>query len=456
MPRRSSIRREAKPAIVKASPSTPSPTQNSWLRCCCCVSQCWASVGRYWMCTAGWLPLVVALIVTVGCVLSVYSSSGCQFIDLHVGFTPSNAAWNASRAELGLFYFHQTTATETEQEEENNKLIEQTADFLLHDGCVRYTPAFQADVIDTDRTWRVARVMAMIAVGSSLLAALTLWSIVLLPIFVSSSSSLSYVWPGLVLPSTMLSFVAEGSKFLFFDIALCRNSVWFPSGVDSWPEPAQGCQLHHSAVLGIAAAVLHLLALLGVCLCGAPQKRVLNPEFGNNNNHYNGDEPQYIMEQEDEKGNPYFSTETTEPRSSSHYRRSGGETKRYYVDEDPSILDEDMYTEGPSPANSSFIAMQYTNNDDDPSSTSQDDDDDYYGDKDESISAKEDNDREESTNSNRRSTGSPRVVSASRLAAYTKAFASSTSKTSSDDSSQEKMIAELLTDLDQSLTVSLE
>ena len=162
------------------------------------------------MCTNGWYPLFVAPIITAGFLLSLYSSAGCEFIDLQVGFTPNNEAWNESRAELGLFYYHDLSAVN------DNNIYSK----VFHNGCVWYTDSFQDTMIDRDRTWRVARVMAMIAVSSSLLAALTVWLIVLMP------APIFCVWPGILLPSTMFSFIAEGSVFLFFDISLCRNAVY--------------------------------------------------------------------------------------------------------------------------------------------------------------------------------------------------------------------------------------
>jgi hypothetical protein len=374
------------------------------------IRGCW-KVCRRFACTTGWYPLWVAPIVTVGCLLSLYSSSGCQFIDLNVGFTPSNLAWNSSQAELGLFYYHSKHANGSSgssiAEGSDNRWYP-LGDFLQNE-CIWYTEAFQESVIDRDRTWRVARVMAMIAVGSSLLAALTVWLIVFVPV------PIACVWPGILLPNTMLSFIAEGSKFLFFDIALCRNSVWFPSGVDSWPEEAESCNLHKSSYIGIAAAALHLVALLSICL-HVPKKRDLDPDFGLRSVYQSANEPE---SHEVSMGPP---------------NRRIDATRHPYDDEDPSILDEDMYTEGPSPANSSLILKQQTvDYFDEPDSTSKDD------------SSEPTYDYEVPTASDSLSPSSN--ISASRIEAFSRMQAASVER----DESQERMIAELLTDLNKTL-----
>jgi hypothetical protein len=156
---------------------------------------------------------------------------------------------------------------------------------------------------------------------------LTLWMIVVTPI------PTACLWPGLLLPNTMLSFIAEGSKFLLFDIALCHKEVWFPSGVDSLPEIADRCQLGSSAFYGIAAGILHLTALVCVCL-KSPKKRKIDPSYG-------------IYP---------TSSETSIDRSyvfRNDYRDDG--RKNASLAQDPSLLDEDIYTEGPSPANNSLV-----------------------------------------------------------------------------------------------------
>jgi hypothetical protein len=281
----------------------------------------------------------MAMIATTGFIISLYSSSGCQFIDIQIGFTPNNVAWNESRAELGLFYYHNRSASTD---------IETSNDFF-YNGCIWYTDTFQDKVIDRDRTWRVSRIMAMIAVSSSLLVTLTLWMIVVTPI------PTTCIWPGLLLPNTMLSFIAEGSKFLLFDIALCRKEVWYPSGVDSLPEMAEQCQLGTSAFFGIAAGVLHLTALIGICL-RTPHKRTLDPSYGiypSGSGDAGSTDRSYIFR------NDYRNDDRTDNNNAT--RRN--QNHNMSLAQDPSLLDEDIYTEGPSPSNNSLVLKMMHMND---------------------------------------------------------------------------------------------
>lgn len=126
-----------------ATPSGLTHTWRLWRHCCC----------RY-----GWYPLLVAPIVTAGCLLSLLSSAGCDFLEVKIGFTPSNEAWNQSTAEMGLFFYQSG-------EPESNKYRE-----ALVDGCRYYSDEFTAAFIDEDRTWKVATIMAYISGISSLVA----------------------------------------------------------------------------------------------------------------------------------------------------------------------------------------------------------------------------------------------------------------------------------------------
>jgi hypothetical protein len=80
----------------------------------------------------------------------------------------------------------------------------------------------------------------------------------------------------------MAAFLAEGSKFLFFDTSICRNTVWFPSGADSLPRVAEECTLGPTGHYAIAAGTVFFLSLILVCL-KAPEKRILRSHYGTDN-----------------------------------------------------------------------------------------------------------------------------------------------------------------------------
>lgn len=118
-----------------------------WRHCCC-------RYGKY--------PLLVAPIVTAGCLFSLYASVGCDFLQVNVGFSPSNDSWNESTAELGLFLYQSGEA-------ETNKYRE-----ALLDGCRWYEDDFTEEFIEDDRTWNVARIMAYISGGASIVATVSI------------------------------------------------------------------------------------------------------------------------------------------------------------------------------------------------------------------------------------------------------------------------------------------
>ena len=60
---------------------------------------------RHCCCRFGSYPLLVAPLVTCACFLDLYSSSGCDFIRMDIGFTPQNELWLSQNANLGLFSF---------------------------------------------------------------------------------------------------------------------------------------------------------------------------------------------------------------------------------------------------------------------------------------------------------------------------------------------------------------
>jgi hypothetical protein len=172
--------------------------------------------------------------------------------------------WNESEAALGFWYYEQEGA-------------EHDYDYLVPNNllgeCESYTDGFDEAFIEKDRTWKVSRIMAIVAGLSSTLAAFISWLFCLTPL------PPSFLWPAIFLPLVMVAFISEGSKFLVLDIGVCRTNVWLPSGVNSLPQTAESCELGESAIYSIAAGAFMLCALLLICL-RVPHERELDPHFG--------------------------------------------------------------------------------------------------------------------------------------------------------------------------------
>lgn len=89
-----------------------------------------------------------------------------------------------------------------------------------------------------------------------------------------------FVWPGIMLPGVLLAFIAEGSKFLFFDVSICTSQVWYPSGTESSPQAATSCTMGVTGYYVISACIIFFVSLVMICL-KAPEKRMLKENYGN-------------------------------------------------------------------------------------------------------------------------------------------------------------------------------
>lgn len=100
------------------------------------------------------------MVVSAACGLDLYSFVSCDFLEINIGFNPTNTGWNQSTASVGLFYY------------ETGEMGEEFGDNLAP-GCVRYSDSFEQQFIDGDRTWQASRVMGMISAISGMISAVS-------------------------------------------------------------------------------------------------------------------------------------------------------------------------------------------------------------------------------------------------------------------------------------------
>ncbi|KAL9188751.1 hypothetical protein ACHAXT_007129 [Thalassiosira profunda] len=215
---------------------------------------------RHCCCRFGWYPLLLAPLVTCACLLDLYSSTGCDFIRMDIGFVPANGVWEDSRAQLGLFSFDS-------HEDDANKWKRS-----FNNGCQAYSPAFENTFIKEDQTWHTSRIFAYMSGISSLVALATAWLLTVTPLPVA------FFWPGVLLPACLLAMCAGAAKFLFFNAELCTDPLWF-AGNSTEPVAAQSCDIGESSVFGIASVCAFFFCCVLICF-RSPQKRPLDESFG--------------------------------------------------------------------------------------------------------------------------------------------------------------------------------
>ena len=89
----------------------------------------------------------------------------------------------------------------------------------------------------------------------------------------------SFLFPGLILPSTLVAFLAGGSKFLFFATNICQDEVWFDYDDTRTYHKAQSCTLSTGAYSSIVSTTCYFITLLSICY-HIPNKRILDETFG--------------------------------------------------------------------------------------------------------------------------------------------------------------------------------
>ena len=99
-----------------------------------------------------------------------------------------------------------------------------------------------------------------------------IWLMVISPIPVC------FIWPGILLPASLVAFLGGAAKFLFFDIEICRSNLWLPDGDDVTAITAESCSLGMDATLSIISSTLSLACVLLVCLKAPKRKEFHDPK----------------------------------------------------------------------------------------------------------------------------------------------------------------------------------
>jgi len=81
------------------------------------------------------------------------------------------------------------------------------------------------------------------------------------------------------MPSLVVAFLSESSKFLLFDGSVCRDTVWISAGSNTLPQAAESCSMGSTSYCCITAWVIFFFSILLVCL-KAPSKRILDSDYG--------------------------------------------------------------------------------------------------------------------------------------------------------------------------------
>ena len=108
---------------------------------------------RIFCCRNGYYPLLVATIVTAAFLFDLYSTFGCDFVHVDVGYEPVNPGWNQQKLDLGMFFYNNH-----DKNTDGGVLMQ-----AFHQGCRRYTPAMNQYFIGADQVWLVSRIISSIS-----------------------------------------------------------------------------------------------------------------------------------------------------------------------------------------------------------------------------------------------------------------------------------------------------
>mmetsp|Transcript_36661 Transcript_36661/g.44818 ORF Transcript_36661/g.44818 Transcript_36661/m.44818 type:complete len:487 (+) Transcript_36661:94-1554(+) len=257
---------------------------------------------RHCLCRHGWYPILIAPVVTCACVMDLYASRSCDFMKVNVGFEPTNDVWNSATAEIG-FWSYQSGNYETVRDYKN-----------LYPGCMNFSQEFTDYFIGEDKVWTAVRIMSMASDICGLIGVCAIWIITICPL------PTWIMWPGVLLPSILISLLGSGAKFFFLDADICQGRIWrtVVDGEEGYVKAAS-CELGNAAYFTLGAVSCYFLCII-LIFYRVPEKRTLDSKFGvRNKAPYNDVEDVFCVNGEEIAQEEYSdsseSYDIVEPRS---------------------------------------------------------------------------------------------------------------------------------------------
>ena len=226
---------------------------------------------------------VIIFLFFISFFMSTYSSLGCKFLTLNIGFNPTNIQWKR-KVDFGPLSYSSSSLTSSDASESSK--------------CLSYPPDFYDKYISTDSTWKVLRSFVILSLILHCFVFLIILFMGVKSDFVPMSTRLLRVihiyWKKCLMVLVGILMLLEGSKFIFLSNKLCNSSIWVTES-QSNIKVAKSCEPN----TGLHVTIFSMLFYFIICLiiCTAPRdiefhqrlKNELNPEY-NIVNQYISDE----------------------------------------------------------------------------------------------------------------------------------------------------------------------
>jgi len=210
----------------------------------------------------------ILLFTMCGTILTWLTTFSCNFLEIDIGFEPSNNEWGEAKLSIGPWYYKTGANEELSGAEGLNSFI----DGFRRDSCSGYTDELKSSFIDSDSVWQFARVSLLIGGISALVAT------VIITMVVFCSLPVCFIWTGVLLPSVVLALAVSAVTFMMVDIDICNSRFWEPAGPEYTPTVAKSCSLGESAFILIGGLACFLIAL-SLIIYDVPIRRALDPEY---------------------------------------------------------------------------------------------------------------------------------------------------------------------------------